>query len=80
MMQMDLLEQCSSYDVVVVVSGAGVFEPAFKAVRNNWPDVVCMIAAFENTLHDTYERKDNLLDHIIYLDEHVMRSAKDGNR
>ena len=73
MMQMDLLDQCSDYDVVVVVSGSGVFEPAFKAVRKNWPEVRCMIAAFENTLHDTYERREGLLDHIIYLDEEVLR-------
>jgi uncharacterized LabA/DUF88 family protein len=73
MMQMDMLAQCSNYDAVVVVSGAGVFEPAFKAVRNNWPNVTCMIAAFNNTLHDTYERKEGLVDHIIYLDERVLR-------
>jgi hypothetical protein len=73
MMQMDLLDMCSDYDVVVVVSGSGVFEPAFKAVKKNWPEVKCMIAAFENTLHDTYERKGDLLEHIIYLDEEVLR-------
>ena len=73
MMQMDLLEQCADYDVVVVVSGSGVFEPAFKAMKKNWPDVVRMIAAFENTLHATYERREDLVSHVIYLDEEVLR-------
>lgn len=74
MMQMDLLERCADYDVVVVVSGSGVFEPAFKAIKKNWPKVTRMISAFENTLHATYERREDLIHHILYLNEEVLRS------
>jgi len=76
LMQMDLIQECGNYDAVVVVSGNGIFEPAFKAMEKNWEYVHRVICAFEDTLHETYTRRDDLVDHIIYLDERVLR---DGN-
>lgn len=73
MMQMDFIEHASNYDVVVVVSGSGVFAPAFKAAKRNWPDVKCVIAAFKSTMHQTYERNTKLADKLLYLDDDVLK-------
>ncbi len=75
-MQMDLIQECANYDAVVVVSGNGVFEPAFKAMENNWGHVHRVICAFKETLHETYTRRDDLVDHVVYLDARVLRSSK----
>ena len=76
MMQMDFIEHASDYDAVVVVSGSGVFAPVFKASEQNWPKVIRGIAAFEGTLHASYERKDGLVDIVINLGEEVLREDK----
>jgi uncharacterized LabA/DUF88 family protein len=75
-MQMDLIQECVNYDAVVVVSGNGVFEPAFKAMEHNWSHVHRIICAFKDTLHETYTRRDDLVDHIIHLDDRVLRNSK----
>lgn len=75
-MQMDLIQECVNYDAVVVVSGNGVFEPAFKAMEHNWSHVHRIICAFKETLHETYTRRDDLVDHVIYLDDRVLRNSK----
>jgi uncharacterized LabA/DUF88 family protein len=73
MMQMDFIEHASNYDAVVIVSGSGVFAPAFKAARDNWPGVQTYIAAFRNTMHKVYERRIELVDDLIYLGDAVLR-------
>jgi hypothetical protein len=73
MMQMDFIEHAASYDAVVVVSGSGVFAPAFKAAKRNWPRVKCIIAAFKTTMHGTYERNTKLADKLMYLDDDVLK-------
>lgn len=74
MMQMDLLEHAPSYDAVIVVSGSGVFEPAFRAVRKNWPYVRMYLAAWENTLHEEYIKSGDIVDDIFMLTDEVMRT------
>ena len=73
LMQMDILEYGPDFDAIVVVSGNGVFERVFKACQQNYPHVQCIIAAFDNTLHHTYTDNEWLTDHIIYLDDRVLR-------
>lgn len=74
MIQMDYLQYAPDYDYVVIVSGSGVYEPVFKASRQNWPNVKRCIAAFKDTLHATYARRENLIHLAIDLDERVLRS------
>lgn len=74
MMQMDLLEHTPRHDVVVVVSGSGVFEPAFRAIRENWPDTYIYLCGFEDTIHEVYTKQDDLIDDLFILDEEVMRN------
>lgn len=73
MMQMDYVDWCPNYQSVVVVSGSGLFAPAFRAGRHNWPSVTRILCAWENTMHSVYEDDDDLVDNIIYLDESVLR-------
>lgn len=73
LMQMDILEYGPDFDAVVVVSGNGVFERVFKACQQNYPGLNCMIAAFDNTLHQTYTDNEWLTDHVIYLNKRVLR-------
>jgi uncharacterized LabA/DUF88 family protein len=73
MMQMDFISHASNFDAVVIVSGSGVFAPAFKAAQRNWPGVQRFIAAFENTMHGVYERRIELVDDLIYLGDSVLR-------
>lgn len=75
-MQMDLIQECADYDAVVVVSGNGVFEPAFKAMEHNWSHIHRVVCAFDTTLHETYTRRDDLVDHLIHLDDRVLRDSK----
>ena len=74
MMQMDLLEHTPRHDVVVVVSGSGVFEPAFRAIRENWPDTYIYLCGFEDTIHEVYTKEDDILDDILILGNDVMRN------
>jgi len=74
LMQMDYIDWCPNYDTVVVVSGSGIFEPVFKASKHNWPRVRRVICAFDNTLHKAYTERDDLVEHIIRLDESVLRT------
>jgi len=74
MIQMDYLQYAPDFDYVVIVSGSGVYEPVFKASRQNWPNVKRCIAAFKDTLHATYGRRENLVCLAISLDEQVLRS------
>jgi uncharacterized LabA/DUF88 family protein len=78
MMQMDFIEYASNYDVVVVVSGSGVFAPVFKAAQRNWPEVGRGIAAFDGTLHSSYSCKEGLVDLIINLGDEVLRLGQEG--
>lgn len=74
MIQMDYLQYAPDFDAVVIVSGSGVYEPVFKASRQNWPNVIRGIAAFKDTLHATYSRRENLASLIVSLDEQVLRT------
>ena len=71
--QMDMLDQGPDYDGVLVLSGSGVFEKVFRAMEGRWPHVTRVIAAFDNTLHHTYTSSSGLVNHIIHLDERVLR-------
>lgn len=84
-MQLDLVEMGSSYSDVLVVSGSGVFVPAFRALKNMWPSIQCHIAAFPTTLHKAYmeERDRDIVDTVINLDERVIYrngSKKDNSK
>ena len=72
-MQMDLLNEGANYDGVMVVSGSGIFAPAFRSLRDNHPEVSRFIAAFESTLHSVYTTEQDVIDDILILDERVMR-------
>lgn len=74
MMQMDLLEHTPRHDVVVVVSGSGVFEPAFRAIRENWPDTYIYLCGFEDTIHEVYTKEEDIIDDILILGNDVMRN------
>ena len=78
LMQMDFLDWGPDYNAVVVVSGSGVFQKVFQAVKVNWPHIVCAISAFDNILHDVYTKRDDLVDHIIYLNSNVLRDVADA--
>jgi hypothetical protein len=72
MIQMDYLDFAPDYDMVIIVSGSGVFEPVFKASRANWPHVRRAIAAFDNTLHKSYVQQDNLVHAVVALTNQVL--------
>jgi len=78
MMQMDLLEHTPRHDVVVVVSGSGVFEPAFRAIRENWPDTYIYLCGFEDTIHEVYTKEEDIIDDIFILGNDVMRNRRSG--
>lgn len=80
LMQMDLLDMGPNYDNVVVISGSGIFEKAFKAMRNHWPNVGRTIGAFDNTLHQVYTSTPGLVDNIILLGDDVLRNKHDRRR
>lgn len=79
LIQMDLLDKGPDFDGVVVVSGSGVFEKAFRAMRTHWPKVKRTICAFDNTMHNVYISTQGLVDNIIYLDATVLRNKHGRN-
>lgn len=78
MMQLDLLDMATEFHMVIVVSGSGIFGPAFHAIKNNWPDVITGVSAFRNTLHHVYTGDDSPVDEVILLDERVIEVIEDG--
>ena len=72
MIQMDYVDFAADYDMVIIVSGSGVFEPVFKASKVNWPHVRRAIAAFDTTLHKSYVQQGNLVHAVIPLTNQVL--------
>ncbi len=53
-MQLNSVATAGKYGSLIVVSGSGVFERAFKALKRNYPDIDLYLAAFANTMHKVY--------------------------
>lgn len=75
-MQLDILNEASKCDILVIVSGSGVYEKALRAIRTSW-DVKTYVVAFENTLHKVYLSPDHkgFLDGSILLGSEVLKSG-----
>jgi hypothetical protein len=72
--QLDAVDMAADYNAVVVASGSGIFNPAFAAIKRNWPNVKCVIAAFKNTLHGSYRvGEGSPVDEIFILEQDVMK-------
>lgn len=76
LIQLDMLDKGPDYDAVVVVSGSGMYERSFKAMRAHWPKVHRIISAFDNTLHQVYNDTPGLVQHIIPLSDDVLRTRR----
>lgn len=76
MMQLDLLDMAAEFDVAVVISGSGIFGPAFSAIQHNWPEVKTMLAAFKSTVHHVYTGEGRLVDEVIILGDEVVRHGR----
>jgi uncharacterized LabA/DUF88 family protein len=76
--QLDAVDKASEYDAIIIASGSGILEPAFRAIKHNWPKTLCCISAFKNTLHKIYQSKKTLersvVDYVFILDETVLKS------
>jgi len=80
LIQLDMLDKGPDYDAVVVVSGSGMYERSFKAMKVHWPKVQRIISAFDNTLHQVYTDTPGLANHIIPLGDAVLRARRYHDR